>query len=125
VSLHHWTAVAFIRGTARIQDMDTATAVHDPALMAFQDRVEATLDQSRAADAAEVTVTLTDGTRYTSRIDHGIGSAAVPMTDAQLEVKFAGMAVPVLGEQRTRALMQQCWQLGDLADAGDLARAAE
>lgn len=125
VSLHHWTAVAFIRGTARIQDMDTATAVHDSALMAFQDRVEATLDPSRAADAAEVTVTLTDGMRYTSRIDHGIGSAAVPMTDAQLEVKFAGMAVPVLGEQRTRALMRQCWELGDLADAGDLARAAE
>ncbi len=27
VSLHHWTAVALIRGTARIKDMDTETAV--------------------------------------------------------------------------------------------------
>jgi 2-methylcitrate dehydratase PrpD len=125
VSLHHWTAVAFIRGSARIQDMDTETAVKDPALMAFQDRVEATLDPARAADAAEVTVTLTDGTRHTSRIDHGIGSAARPMTDAELEVKFAGMAIPVLGEQRTRALMGQCWDLAKSADAGALARAAE
>src|SRR4051812_47577976 len=39
VSLHHWTAVAFIRGTARIIDMDTETAVKDPALMAFQNKV--------------------------------------------------------------------------------------
>jgi 2-methylcitrate dehydratase PrpD len=124
VSLHHWTAVAFVRGTARIQDMDTETAVKDPALMAFQDRVEATLDATRAADAAEVTVTLTDGMRHTCRIEHGIGSAARPMTDAELEVKFAGMAVPALGEARTRGLMQQCWDLAGLADAGDLARAA-
>ena len=65
----------------RIQDMDTGTAVNDPALMAFQDRVGATLDPALAADAAEVTVTLTDGTRHTSRIDHGIGSAARPKID--------------------------------------------
>ncbi|MDR3531812.1 MAG: MmgE/PrpD family protein [Rhodopila sp.] len=124
VSLHHWTAVAFIRGTARIQDMDTETAVKDPALMAFQDRVEATLDPNRAADAAEVTVTLTDGTNYTCRIEHGIGSAARPMTNAELEVKFAGMAIPVLGEERTQALMRQCWDLTNLSDVGNLARAA-
>jgi 2-methylcitrate dehydratase PrpD len=124
VSLHHWTAVCLIRGTARIADMDTETAVRDPALMAFQDRVEATLDPHRAADSAAVTVTMTDGRRYISDIEHGIGSAARPMTDAELEVKFADMAVPVLGEARTRALIGQCWDLPNLADAGELARAA-
>jgi 2-methylcitrate dehydratase PrpD len=124
VSLHHWTAVAFIRGTARIEDMDTKTAVRDPALMAFQDRVEAALDPDRAPDSAAVTITLTDGTRHTSNIDHGIGSAARPMTNAELELKFAGMAIPVLGEARTRALMQRCWDLPNLSDAGDVARAA-
>jgi 2-methylcitrate dehydratase PrpD len=71
-----------------------------------------------------VTVIIADGHRYTSRIEHGIGSAARPMTDAELEVKFAGMALPVLGEARTKALMAQCWALAGLADAGDLARAA-
>ncbi len=124
VSLHHWTAVAFIRGTARIQDMDTETAVHDPALMAFQDRVQATLDPMLGGDAAVVTITLRDGTRQTCRIDHGIGSASQPMTDAQLEVKFAGMAEPVIGAERTHALMRQAWAVESLADAGDLARAA-
>jgi 2-methylcitrate dehydratase PrpD len=124
VSLHHWVAVCFIRGTVRIQDMDTATAVQDPALRAFQDRVEATLDPGRPADSAEVTVTMMDGQRYTSLIEHGIGSAGRPMTDAELEVKFAGMAVPVLGEARTKALMAQCWDSVALGDAGDLARAA-
>jgi 2-methylcitrate dehydratase PrpD len=124
VSLHHWTAVCLIRGTARIQDMDTETAVRDPALMAFQDRVEATLDPDCPADSAEVTVTMIDGSRYTSRIAHGIGSVARPMSDAELGVKFAGMATPVLGAARTRTLMAQCWDLATLSDAGDLPRAA-
>ncbi|MBS0642439.1 MAG: MmgE/PrpD family protein [Acetobacteraceae bacterium] len=124
VSLHHWTAVCFIRGTARIQDMDTETAVKDPALMAFQDKVNATLDSSLASDAAVVTITLRDGRAYTSRIDHGIGSATRPMTNAELEEKFAAMAVPVLGEQRTRTLMQHCWDLAVLPDAAEVARLA-
>jgi 2-methylcitrate dehydratase PrpD len=86
--------------------------------------VAATLDPARAADSAVVTVTLTDGTCHTTRIDHGIGSAARPMTNAELETKFAGMAIPVLGEARTQALMAQCWDVANASDAGDLARAA-
>jgi 2-methylcitrate dehydratase PrpD len=123
VSLHHWAAVCFIRGTARIQDMDTETAVKDPALMAFQDRVHATLDPARAADSAQVTVTLTDGTHHVCQIDHGIGSAARPMSDAALAAKFAGMAVPVLGEDRTNALIAMCWDVDSVLDAAALPRA--
>lgn len=124
VSLHHWTAVAFIRGTARIQDMDEATAVHDPALMAFQDKVEATLDPSLLADAAVVTLTMTDGTTHVCRIDHGIGSASRPMTDAELEVKFRDLAEPVIGAARAVELSAKTWGVERLADAGDLSRAA-
>jgi 2-methylcitrate dehydratase PrpD len=124
VSLHHWTAVAFIRGTARIQDMDTETAVKDPALVAFQDKVEATLDTSLAADAAVVTVTMADGSQHDCRITHGIGSAANPMTDAGLERKFIDLASPVVGSDRARALAAQSWGITGLADAGALCRAA-
>jgi 2-methylcitrate dehydratase PrpD len=124
VSLHHWTAVCFTRGTTRIQDMDTETAVRDPGLMRFQDRVQATLDPSLASDAAVVTVTMADGARHTGRIEHGIGSAARPMTDTDLEHKFAGMAIPVIGEDRTQALMRLCWNLASLPDAAEVARAA-
>ena len=100
VSLHHWVAVAFIRGTARIQDMDTETAVKDPALMAFQSKVEATLNPALAADQTEVTITMTDGTKHTCRIEHGIGSRLNPMSDADLERKFIGLAEPVIGAAR-------------------------
>jgi 2-methylcitrate dehydratase PrpD len=124
VSLHHWTAVAFIRGTARIQDMDTETAVKDPALMAFQDKVEATLDPSLSADAAVVTVTMADGTRHECRITHGIGSASNPMSDAELQRKFIELAEPVAGRDRAQALAAQSWGIAGLADAGALSRSA-
>ncbi len=123
VSLHHWTAVAFIRGTARVQDMDTNTAVRDPALMAFQDKVEATLDPSVAADAAVVTVVLDDGTRHACQVEHCIGSASRPMSDADLERKFIDQAEPVVGPERSRDLAAQSWRIEALADVGDLCRA--
>ncbi len=124
VSLHHWTAVAFIRGTARIKDMDTETAVKDPALMAFQRKVEATLNPALAADQTEVTITMNDGSKHTCRIEHGIGSKLNPMSDADLERKFFGLAEPVKGEARARELIAKTWNVRQLADAGDLARAA-
>jgi 2-methylcitrate dehydratase PrpD len=124
VSLHHWTASAFIRGTARVQDMDTETAVKDPALMAFQAKVDATLDPSLAADQAVVTITMTDGSRHVKRIDHGIGSRLNPMSDEDLERKFIGLAEPVLGAGRSADLAAMTWAVAGLPDAGALARAA-
>lgn len=124
VSLHHWTAVAFIRGTARIRDMDTETAVKDPALMAFQRKVEATLDPSLAGDQTEVTITMTDGARHSCRIEHATGSKLNPLSDVDLERKFSGLAEPVVGAARTRELIDRTWGVARLPDAGELARAA-
>src|ERR1700733_12147671 len=124
VSLHHWTAVALIRGTARIKDMETETAVKDPALMAFQSKVEATLNPALAADQTEVTITMTDGATHVCRIEHGIGSKLNPMSNADLERKFFGLAEPVVGAARTRELIEKTWNVTALADAGELARAA-
>ncbi|MEI7712192.1 MAG: MmgE/PrpD family protein [Rhodospirillales bacterium] len=124
VSLHHWVAVSFIRGTARIQDMDTETAVRDPALMAFQDKVEAVLNPSIGSDAAEITLTMHDGTKHVCKIDHCIGSATNPMSDAELERKFVDMSEPVVGVARTRELVAKTWGIGSLVDAGELSRAS-
>jgi 2-methylcitrate dehydratase PrpD len=122
VSLYHWTAATLIRGAARIQELQDPT-VQDPAVMAFQDRVEALGDPSVSADAAEVTITLKVGRSHTCRIDHCIGSAANPMTDAQLTRKFSELAESVIGAARAKALIEQSWAVETMADVGELARA--
>jgi 2-methylcitrate dehydratase PrpD len=123
VSLHHWIASALIKGTTGIEVL-SLPFVHDPVTVAFQDRIHATEDPGRGGDSAELTVHLRGGgTRYCD-IAHGIGSASNPMTDAQLEAKFRGQSEPKIGAARTGALLAACWAIDDLADAGEIGRAA-
>lgn len=122
VSLHHWTAIAFLRGTARVQDMDTVTAVRDPKVMAFQARVQAAEDTSMAADAAEVTIHMAGGETRTVRVDHCLGSASRPMGQAELEQKFRGLGEPVIGPSRTGRLIELLWGIEALDDAADIPR---
>ena len=123
VSLYHWTAATLIHGVARIQQLQDAT-VRDAAVVAFQDKVSVVGDAGMAADAAEVTITLKDGRSFACRIDHCIGSAGNPMSDAQLTRKFDELAEPVIGATRTKELIDRCWSVELMTDIGDLARAA-
>ena len=122
VSLYHWTAATLIRGAARIDELQDAT-VRDPEISAFQDKVEAVRDASTAADAAEVTILLKNGQSHVCRIEHCIGSASNPMTDAQLARKFQDLAEPVVGAARSSRLIERAWAVETMDDVGDLARA--
>jgi 2-methylcitrate dehydratase PrpD len=123
VSLYHWVAVAFIRGTARTTDMLTEVAL-DPTIVAFQDRITAVRDEAITPDAAEVTVTLRDGRKLTARIDHCIGSELQPMTDEQLEEKFLDLAEISIGADRGHKLIEACRGLETVSDVGAIVRDA-
>ena len=123
VSLYHWTAAALIRGKAGIQELQDPT-VQDPAVIGFQDKVEATGDPSMAADATEVTITLKDGTRHRCRVDHCVGSASNPMTNEQLTRKYTDLAETVVGKTRAKELAERSWAVESMTEVGELARAA-
>jgi hypothetical protein len=53
-----------------------------------------------------------------------IGSLARPMADADLEMKFAGLAEAKLGAPGTRRLLDLCWRVGALDDVAAVAQAA-
>jgi 2-methylcitrate dehydratase PrpD len=123
VSLYHWVAVAFIRGTARTTDMLTAVAL-DPVIVGFQDRITAVREDALTPDAAEVMVTLRDGQKLTCRIEHCIGSESQPMTDEQLEDKFLDLAETSIGVERGRKLIAACRAIETASDVGAIARDA-
>jgi len=123
VSLYHWVAVAFIRGTARTTDMLTEVAL-DPTIVAFQHRITAVRDDTVTPDAAEVTVTLRDGQKLTARIEHCIGSEMQPMTDQQLEEKFLDLAETSIGVARGRNLIAAVQTIETASDVGAIARGA-
>jgi len=122
-SVYHSAAVAIIHGRAGEQEYSDE-AVRDPRIIALRDRVEAVAEPRVREDEAYVSVTLEDGRVLDKHVAHAIGSLERPMTDAQLEEKFRGLAEDVLGPERTRRAIQLCWDADRLKDAGELARAA-
>jgi hypothetical protein len=68
-------------------------------------------------------LTRTDGRKLHLFIEHAVGSQDKPMTDAQLEDKFAGLAEEILPAGQTRRLIDLCWTVWDSKDAGEIGRA--
>jgi hypothetical protein len=69
-----------------------------------------------------VTAILKDGRREHVFVEHAIGSLERPLSDAQLEGKFRGMADPVIGAARAAALVAACRDLGNAPSVGAVVR---
>ncbi len=121
-SIYHATAVALVTGRAGEQAF-TDQAVADPVVIGVRDKVTATIDPAIKSDQVDMTITLNDGRTLHKFIEHAVGSQDNPMTDAQLEEKFTGLAEGILPAGQTRALMDLCWNAWDLDDAGKIGRA--
>jgi len=122
-SVFHAASIALIEGAGGEQQFSDR-AVLDPAVIDLRRRVQATVDPSLAPDAATVTLTLVDGRVVEKRIAHAIGSLARPMTDADLEAKFTGLAEESLGAAGTARLLDLCWRIGSLDNVAEIAEAA-
>lgn len=123
VSLYHWVAASMMRGKAGLGEGTDAT-IHDPALKAFRERVFATANPEIPIDGVDMTITLKGGRTLEKKLRDCIGSKGNPMTDAQLEAKFAEGASRNMPAARVQALIAQTWKLEQLADASTLVRMA-
>jgi 2-methylcitrate dehydratase PrpD len=122
-SVYHAAAAAIIDGTVGEKQFSDQT-VRNPAIVALRGRVTAVVDPAIAEDQVRITIIMKDQRRLEKYIEHCAGSAKNPMTNAQLEAKFAGLAEGVLPPEQTRRLMDLCWNAAALPDAAQLARAA-
>jgi 2-methylcitrate dehydratase PrpD len=122
-SVFHAASVALIEGDGGERQFSDR-AVRDPAVIDLRRRVRASVDPLLAPDAATVTLSLVDGRVVEKRIEHAVGSLARPMSDADLEAKFVGLAEASLGAAGTRRLLDLCWQVGALDDVAQVAEAA-
>ena len=122
-SIYHATAVALVTGRGGDQAFRDS-AVNDPTVVAVRRKVVVVVDPSIKPDQVDMTVTLVDGRKLHLFVEHAVGSQLHPMSDAQLEDKFSGLTEGILAPERSRHLMALCWKAWDLADAGDIGRAA-
>jgi 2-methylcitrate dehydratase PrpD len=121
-SVYHGCAAGLTFGRAT-EDEYAGDIVNRADMVALRRKVVATVDDAIDEASADVTAVLTDGRRVHVFVEHAIGSLANPMSDAQLEAKFRGMADAVLSTERCSALITACWGVGGAADVRALAHA--
>ncbi len=120
-SVYHSAAIAIIHGEAGERGYRDQV-VRDPSVRALRDKVVAREDRGIPEDAAHIVIRLRDGRIIEKKIAHAIGSLARPMSDADLEAKFRGLADGILSPVETDALIDRCWSIEQRKDAGEVAR---
>src|SRR5262245_1612814 len=122
-SIYHAAAVAWVEGAGGI-DQFSDRAVRDRTITSLRDRVSTVVDPTLHEDQVRITLVSKSGRPIEKFVEHAVGSLDHPMSDKDLESKFAGLANDVLPPDRQRKLMDLCWNVEGLAKAGAVAEAA-
>ena len=122
-SVYHAVAAATIHGAAGEAQFSDA-CVRDPRVVALRARVSLREDPAIGRTEARVTIRTRGGRTLSRHVEHALGTLARPMSDADLEAKFRGLAGEVLPGAQVEEIIKLCWRLPTLGDAGALARAA-
>lgn len=120
-SIYHAVAIALVEGAAGEKQF-TDRAVNDPAVVALRSKVVPVVTPGIDAAQVDLTITLRDGRRLHRYIAHAIGSGEVPMTDKQLETKFADLALGIIPAPRIQRVMDACWNVETLPNAAEIAK---
>jgi len=113
-SVYHGCAVGLLYGKAGPAQYED-DVVADKRVTSLRDMVSIAADASVNADEAHLTLTHRLG-MLERHIPHAVGSAEVPMNDAQLERKFLDQVSPVLGASLSKQASDAAWALGDAED---------
>jgi 2-methylcitrate dehydratase PrpD len=122
-SIYYAAAVAIVDGAGSELQFSDAS-VKNPVTMALRDKVIATIDPAIAQDQVRITINLKDGRKLQKFVEHAVGSVKNPMTDHDLEVKFATLSDGVLSSDKAEDLMELCWKLETLPDSTVMSKAA-
>jgi 2-methylcitrate dehydratase PrpD len=119
VSLQHSVAVAFLYGTAGVEQY-TDACVNDQAVLALRSKVAAEDDASIPADAAVVSVRTGAGDLLTAHVAHARGSIARPLSDRELEAKLRELAAHGAPTVDAERLIAAVWGIDRMENVAPL-----
>jgi 2-methylcitrate dehydratase PrpD len=117
-SIPYLVAYALVHGSVRMHAFDDSR-IDDPQVRELMRKVYLREDPALTADfpnkrAAHVAITTTDGTRIEHFAPHRKGDPEAPLTDAEINDKFAELVAPVIGVEKMRLLRGKLWVLETL-----------
>lgn len=125
-SMPYTVAVALIHGAVGAHHFDDGH-LRNPHIRALMRRVKAKASEEadrRMPEAmlCRLTLVTKSGASHTAVVEYHKGHYRNPMSDAEVERKFRGLAAPVLAVDAADRLLERLWRLEDLADAGEIVR---
>ena len=123
-SIYHAAAIGLVRGKGGIQEF-TEEAVADPVLSRLRDLVTVAADESVTEDQVDIKVTLNDGTTHALFVEQSLGNVHRPLSNSQLDDKFRDQGVLALPDSQVAQLIEDCWRIDELEDAGEIARRSQ
>jgi 2-methylcitrate dehydratase PrpD len=124
VNCQYIIAVALIDGTVSFDASHSQERMNDPQVRAVKSRVELVADRSLmvpdAPRSALVEVTLADGRTVNHFTRHPPGFKENPLTTEAVNEKARSLMMPVIGAQRTNALIERINALENVADMREL-----
>jgi len=122
-SVYFAAAIAIATGAAGVKQF-TDEWVGNPDIVALRDRVVATVDPSIGEAQARASITLTDGRRVDTFVEHAVGSVERPLSDADLDAKVRDLCDGVLPAAQVGRLIDVCRGIDREAGASAIAVAA-
>ena len=125
-SMPYTVAVALIYGSVAEHHFDDEY-LRDPKIRALAKRVKVEASEEaerRMPEAMRCNLKLVtkSGATHTAVVDYHKGHYKNPMSDAEVEAKFRGLAQNVLEPAQADRLLDALWKIEDAADAGEIVR---
>jgi 2-methylcitrate dehydratase PrpD len=120
VNLQHIMAVALVDGMINFENSHSFERMADPAVVAARQRVELVADPElvvlEAPRSGSVEVTMRDGRQVSLFVSHAPGTPENPLDTEGVAAKARQLMVPILGDARTEALIDQVSALEQIDD---------
>ncbi len=125
-SMPYTVAVALIHGVVAEHHFGDEY-LRGPQILALARRVKVEVSEEANRSMPEamrcnLKLITKSGAMHTAVVDYHKGHYKNPMSDAEVEAKFRGLAQNVLKPAQTDRLLDVLWKIEDMADAGEIVR---
>jgi 2-methylcitrate dehydratase len=119
-SLPYCIAVALLDGDVNAASF-SEKRISDPQLLSLMQKIKVERNAELSAEypramPVRISVALESGKAIQSRVDHARGHPKNPMSDAEMEAKFRGLARPIVSGPRIDQILSQVWKIEEASD---------
>ena len=124
INIQHILAVTLLDGGLSFETTHSYDRMNHPNVLEAKKLIKVIADDDLAAAKISrqgiVEVTNKNGTKFREHVVSVRGSAEKPMTTKEVEAKCKELFVPVLGEERSRSIIDAIWNLEKIKNVHDL-----